>query len=116
MANASGLLICKEAIIPVANLLYIEKCKYGGYVAVVGKNGATDTTNISNDAYNKIMESVLDRSKHEDEIKRLKKRIQLLEQHISLMPGGTEYLLIEQDFEQNAEKQNMNQDHGSQKN
>jgi hypothetical protein len=106
MKKTTGLMISKELTVPISRLYFIERQKDGKYqVGIVGTTDYITWKIISEQAYQEMLENIQHTTKHKEEINRLKKRIETLERHISLMPGGTEYLMVEQDFEQKAEEQ-----------
>ena len=96
------LLFSDELVIPLDKLLWMEW--EDGRWRIVISRGDNDikSFHVTDDAFIQLKESVLQTDEKEKRIRELEKKVQLLQTHISLMPGGTEYLLAKQDFQNNA--------------
>ena len=106
MSNLIEFLICDDIIIPAKNISLIFPTKDGYNIARMNKDGTfADNRYLSPEGFQEIKNNLLKARTSEEKIRKLEKRIQTLEQHISLMPGGIEYLLVENDFEENGKKQ-----------
>ena len=105
MKESSRMLVSDEIIIPIKSLCYMYKQDASTYYAGIIMNESITWRVVSKGAYDQMMENMSGSVKYKQEIEILKHRIQLLEQYISLMPGGSEYLLAEQDFTQNSNEQ-----------
>ena len=96
------LLFSDELVIPVDRLLWMQ-WKNGKWIIVISRGGSEiDSFTVTNDSFIQLKESVLQTDEKEKRIRELEEKVQLLQTHISLMPGGTEYLLAKQDFQNNA--------------
>ena len=96
------LLFSDELVIPVDRLLWMQ-WKNESWQIVISRGGnEINSFIVTNDAFMQLKESVLQTDEKEKKIRELEEKVQLLQTHISLMPGGTEYLLAKQDFQNNA--------------
>lgn len=95
-------LICDDIIIPIKTVLLIkkenEKNKYG--IKLCNKESGTfvEWQYISASSFEQIKESMIAEKKYQKKIKKLEAKIKALELHISLSPGGYEYLKAQEDF------------------
>ena len=96
------LIFCDELVIPVDKLLWMEW--EDGRWRIVISIGDNDikSFHVTHHLFMQLKESVLQTDEKEKRIRELEEKVQLLQTHISLMPGGTEYLLAKQDFQSNV--------------
>jgi len=101
----SKFLICDELIIPVKHMSVIKKSadKKGYIIGRCNPDGTFVTwDNITDKSFNQIKENILQAEK----IKKLEQKIRDLELHISLSPGGIEYLSLQKDFKEKQKVDN----------
>lgn len=107
--TSKHLLVCDEMIIPLTCLATIEKSEANKNYSVCRINpitGAVSTwKDLSEKGFNQMKENLLKEVEYRDKIRMLERKIKLLEQHIAIMPGGIEYLMVKDDFEDQSKKQ-----------
>ena len=105
----SKFIICDELIIPVKHMSVIKKSADGkGYILGRCNPDGTFVTwdNITAESFNQIKVNILQTEKTERKIKKLEQKIKDLELHISLSPGGIEYLSLQKDFKEKQKVDN----------
>lgn len=96
------LLFSDELVIPVDKLLWMQ-WKNGGWQIVISRGGSDiNSFTVTDETFLQLQESFLQSSDKEKRIRELEEKVKLLQTHISLMPGGTEYLVAKQDFQNNV--------------
>ena len=100
--------ICDSLLIPIDNIIYIkEDSKENKYnIKVCDKTGKfTEWLAITPELFGQIKENLTLEKKYQKKIKKLEAKIKELELHISLSPGGREYIEAQQHF--NLEKNEL---------
>lgn len=93
-----------ELVIPIDNLLYMRKLNDDVWEVIC--SGTTDEKRtqrfvVSDISVMNLRKLTYRSEEKEKRICELEEKVKLLQTHISLMPGGTEYLLAEKDFHKN---------------
>ena len=93
-------LVCDEMLIPSQCVSMIRRDDKGNFsVCRCYPDGKfANWEPLSKDGFKQIKENILLKEKNDKKIKKLEKTIKELELHISLSPGGFEYLQTQKNF------------------
>lgn len=101
------LIFFDELVVPLDKLLWMQK-KFGEWSIAVSTGSGVSRFEVTNESfanmklrYTQKEELEKQEEQKEQKIRELQDRVKLLQTHISLMPGGTEYLLASEDFSKN---------------
>jgi hypothetical protein len=96
------LIFCDDFVIPVDNLQWMQNKKDGNWNVAVSRGTDVKYFTLTNENFIKMKNDISELERKEKRIFELEQKVKLLQSHISLMPGGTEYLLAQQDFQNNV--------------
>lgn len=98
--------VCDEMMIPFQSVSIIKRDKNDYTVGRWNPDGKyCHWDPLSQEGFDQMKENILQQKKHEKKIKKLEQKIKELELHISLSPGGFEYLQAQKDFTQSLNEQ-----------